>query len=740
MPPVRHAAQRASVYTPPAVFYELERDFQRQGRKRAGGTRSMGSGGEKRVLQPHGGGRASRDDEGASEEEEEEDQLASSADEDFDEWLLAQADGLDRAVSGQGRHRKKRVKNGRGRSSGQRKRDMLRSLPEEVLVNIISYLPLSALQAFAHLSSWLRNFLLDDAVDPIWANARAADGLPELSAGEWVWEDGAVAELVHGKTCAMCGVHSARWPDAFVRIRLCKKCRSANIVRLYRLKETHPALHPAVKDCVIRSLQAPSNPHHRSKTAYGFLPSLNAHDDALWALQERDEQDDERFYAEQFAAASSGTRSRPSGGGGGSEDGDGGERGRYDLAPRRKEGEWGRRVREYVRGRREKCEAVEREGGALFEALVELYAAEDATNGGRKNGNEQSSARRKAIEARVLALDTEDKWTQDDFEGAWLDHKLINTGLEEITDPEWVALQPKVLNVLRAARKKRLAAVAEQERETRREALRPAYYALRTRQQTAAARVWTPLFADFLLFPSVLPLWEPAGATVDAAAIAAAQDGIDEDLNEWRTGIRLHTLRLALANTLDIPDDEELDSDADALTSDVYGDDFFELVGAGVMCAVEGCYQPARGKKGAPEHEPAQPTFFGSLTEVLLHQQIAHDDLVPSAREVARARRGEERGAYRVALPLEVSNAVVAICDAASLDDETATAEDLDEVFETEGAWVRWWNLPGGGNGRKEKDWRAVLCHIYRHVVKAARSRPPTVIPIPVIELNLGKE
>lgn len=293
------------------------------------------------------------------------------------------------------------------------------------------------------------------------------------------------------------------------------------------------------------------------------------------------------------------------------------------------------------------------------------------------------------------------------FIGPWLTNKVVNHGSDVISDSDWADLKPQVLKIFASSRKKRKAAEATKAQHERREALLPAYQAFRLKQSSATGVIWTPLFADWLLWPSVRALWQPHDAVVDEAAIAAAQEGMDEDLNDWRVGLRLHVIKLVLSNTLDIADNEELDTDADAYDADEYDDDFLALLSSHVLCSIEGCYRTAKGHKGSPDYEPAQHTYLGSLVDVLCHQHEAHDSLEPSAKDLARPVDREPR--YRVALPLEVSCTVVAMCELAGLDDEKATAEDLDDVLAAEGAFVQWANMPGGGHGKKEEDFRAVV-------------------------------
>ena len=185
-----------------------------------------------------------------------------------------------------------------------------------------------------------------------------------------------------------------------------------SIVGLDHLNETDSDLHGAAKDCVVRSRRAFSSPTHplcavadvvllqrRSTTlsscarrvrpspppalvplprsprsrppllavTHGYLPALEFESDILWRFQDKDDADDEEFYATKFAAAwahTSGSRAAVGSKGGG--------QGKYDEAPRRKDGEWGRRVREYVEKRRAACARVEKVRPSLARLVSRL--------------------------------------------------------------------------------------------------------------------------------------------------------------------------------------------------------------------------------------------------------------------------------------------------------------------------------------------------------------------------------
>lgn len=225
-----------------------------------------------------------------------------------------------------------------------------------------------------------------------------------------------------------------------------------------------------------------------------------------------------------------------------------------------------------------------------------------------------------------------------------------------------------------------------------------------------AAATFFPLFADFLLFQSTRSLWEPKEAVVDDAAWTAACEAIDEELNEWRIDVRFYALRQILSCTLDIRQDEELSSDQDAYES--YDDGFLDLLTSALVCSIKPCACAAK----------ARPTFFGSLPDLLAHQHDVHGDLKPSMAELYPKKASSIRVKYRFSLPLEVANAVVALCELCELDEETATPGDVDEFFEDDAtARLQWYNAPHETHRKKERDWRIIVRSRFPSILYAVR-------------------
>lgn len=282
------------------------------------------------------------------------------------------------------------------------------------------------------------------------------------------------------------------------------------------------------------------------------------------------------------------------------------------------------------------------------------------------------------------------------FVESWLTDELVNVGTA-VTDEEWPELKPRVVKVLNSVRKRRQSLELKSQQAARRDALKPYYEQLRQDQLSPAARTFFPLFADFLLFDSTRSLWEPKDAVVNESAYNAGRDAMEDEINGWRVDVRFYALQQILGCTLDIPHDEELSSDQDAY--DAYDDGFFDLLTSALVCAIKPCACSAQNR----------PTFFGSLPDLLDHQHEIHGELKPSMTELYSKKASAKQPKFRFSLPLEVANAVVALCELCELDEETATPGDVDEFFEDdETARLQWYNAPRETHKKKERDWRVV--------------------------------
>ncbi|GAA5837302.1 hypothetical protein JCM11251_004959 [Rhodosporidiobolus azoricus] len=777
---------RDVLYTIPDEFVALEHDFRAQTKRINSAKRASGSTGRHATRAHLGKGEdLSSGSETAAQEDDEDaevDQLASSDLEDAatkDELSRKKRKGMGGVVDGNG-------KNTDGKKNG---KDRLTKLPKEVLVEIFTSLPFPSLFSLSRCNKRLHSILLAPSSTKLWTSQRRRLGLPDLPVSE-MSEEG-YAELVYGRRCMACGKAASRMPDCFMRLRWCRSCKNMRLVRLNHLAKTHPELHLAAGLCVLRSSQSLSQPNHLALLAHWApLRALEAHSDALWRLQERDDAENEAKIAMAFAlkheAAMNGRVSKSRRHGESREDEDEGEApegaddsgvGLYAYsALGMGDGEMGKNVKRYVKKRRAMLDPLEEEGKKFFNAvkkLVDEEAHDTERKTQRKKQTEKEpylhSERRteyvslplplsgalklpSRLERRVLALG--DGFTADNFESElWQKSKTVNEGGCAVDDEEFASIKPKLLKILRNIEARSSLEAYHTSQLARQQALRPFF------DQHRAKRTFYPLFADFLQLPSVAALWQVQDGTVDSTSFSTALPALEADMEEWVVDTRLAAIFLILTRTLEIPEDEELDSDADAY--ETYGEDWLALLSSCLICPLKGCYEPpSAGKRG-------RPTFYGTLSDLFEHQHEVHGDTLALPLPVKAPKKDEDGkveptekskkdvapppALYHFSLPLEVASAADALTDllakdikamrrrneeSRSVDDDDdeldeedePTIEEVDELFEENEEWkLRWWDgVKPKGSG--EREWRKVFCHIKREAERAFKAKPPRVV------------
>ncbi|GAA6018964.1 hypothetical protein JCM10207_009215 [Rhodosporidiobolus poonsookiae] len=690
------------VYTVPDAFLELERDHRRQEKAIKGRGRSGKSGGSSARS------KQAEDSSTTSDGGEEVDQLASDLE--------------DAAMMDDSRQKKRKKRVSGGSSKGKEaEKDRLSTLPAELLEQVFSHSSLSSLLALASTSKRLRNSLVSSAGEN-WSNARVRLKLPDLEAGDMSEEQ--YATLVFGRKCTGCGKTSAAMADFFLRMHLCVPCRTAKLVNVRELKKTRPDLHPAAASCVLTTSQIPSQPSHLATSAhYALLADIENEDTALWKRQDRDAPEEEARIASLLSAkagaASSHSRPHEVAGAVGLA---------YSFSVGRGDGEWTPRVKKYVARRREKLDPLEKErrsprlqptqssslvlqeGKKLFDAVAAL-PHDEIKPVQKQDGPYQPNERRSALEKRLLEQDK--GYEAQDFSGAWTTSKLVNEGDADLDDAAFELIKPKLVKILDAAKAKRLNTAYVEACRARQNALQPFYTKLRSDE------TYFPLFADFLLLPSVRHLWLSKDIELDDAACEAAREDVKEELNEWRVAVRQRALQLVMTASVEIPDDEDFSADMDDYEE--YDEEAFELASAALVCTIAGCHRQTS------KNDPARSTFFGDLFSLLAHQHADHSGLDLPSPSYAK----KHEPAYHFDLPLPVANAVAALCEVVGLVYEEATLEDLDDKFEEdEQLRICWWDGMKK-KGSFEREWRKVICHIKREADKAAKAKR---VLIPAIE------
>ncbi|BGP57500.1 hypothetical protein JCM8202v2_005144 [Rhodotorula sphaerocarpa] len=136
---------------------------------------------------------------------------------------------------------------------------------------------------------------------------------------------------------------------------------------------------------------------------------------------------------------------------------------------------------------------------------------------------------------------------------------------------EWENLRPQAVKIVRRLFLQRASEQATYRRKARLKVL-PDHYDNIKESTDASLRPTLPLFADFLLLPSVKALWLP-DVEIDDAGWQASFEATAEELDDYRLELCLHARKLILQATLD----EEAAGAAEEIDDgEAVDDDFFE--------------------------------------------------------------------------------------------------------------------------------------------------------------------
>lgn len=214
--------------------------------------------------------------------------------------------------------------------------------------------------------------------------------------------------------------------------------------------------------------------------------------------------------------------------------------------------------------------------------------------------------------------------------------------------------------------------------------LRPRYNQLKE-SLPKSARPFVPLFVDFLLLPSIRPLWETGDLATLVQRWDEALDAIKEDLTQFRLDLAIHAHSIVLEATTD-PDrrsaDDERDDDRDDL-ADVDLDAFFARATSFVCCGAKDCRQRKNGPYDPWSRTMSNPKDLrsgavGPLVDVLEHLHENHN----AADTIQDKRRFGSAPEHHIKLPLEVACAVSALLEVNQLDPATAGVAELERAEE----------------------------------------------------------
>ncbi|GAA5911867.1 hypothetical protein JCM6882_005222 [Rhodosporidiobolus microsporus] len=616
---------------------------------------------------------------------------------------------------------------GKAREKQKPKKDYLRTMPMDVLVEIFSHLHPGELLQLSRTAKEYRSLLTDQSAKPIWRRSRRLVKLPDFDAPGMTEQF--YAQLVFVDRCGLCDKLSNGRPDFYLRCRLCSACRADNLVRINNLGKTHPEYHPATAHVVRSTPHPPSSASSVSKSRYALKSDLDFYSKEL---EQRQLEDDIASDAKLGAGKSRTTRRRSSA--------------RQEEDPSSAE-ETAGVVEGFVEEREILLEAMSKAANVVDEGFESARVAvaclrhndsnEIRTTGDAVSGRRARLDRLYCLQELVAAETGHDPFG---WEQGFKKNDLVDKD-EPLTVEEWDNIKVDVCALAEDA----LAAKAarEEEREKKRAweqvqdlrdgVIRSRYNALRAREKDAFLRSTFPLLGDFLLFESVGPLRLPKDralvktedyddtdySLLDAGAWEAALPLIEEELAQYRLELLLHATKLILSSTTDddLPDDDEILANLDK-----YDDAFFDRAAALLCCALPACAYRSGTQNGAfwwlSTRGP--PTVLGHFLDVLEHAHSKHSD--HSCKDA--------KAPFPFDRPPEVACALSALCKVGDLPFESATVEELD-ALDARGRY-EWENAPC--RRHKYNSWSDLILAVWEQARRRDLSKtrcaldPPSIV------------
>ncbi|GAA5903575.1 hypothetical protein JCM6882_002990 [Rhodosporidiobolus microsporus] len=641
------------------------------------------------------------------------------------------------------KRRKRTAKKGKGKTGArggrkgkdQGKLEVLKTLPVELLVEIFSHLNPGDLLALLRVNKSYRALLSAPASNSLWKNARKRLDLPDAKAAGGMTEI-QYAHLAFGRECQHCGKRFNH-ADFFTRQRICSQCRRDKFVRLDWLKRTHPHLHPAAGECVLPSYHTPTAASWYVSKPYGAVTDLEYYSTILWELQSKTNEEDSASSSDKELPASninapsasstnsnSRTRSTASSRLDYAESSDSDD-GKKPGSLRRS-----RAVEQFVEARDKVRRALSSEGQTLH---VRAYYAERQLSDQRAAAKQKSLSwavrskmfeRADALEQKVLDLNL--GYASSDCEGGWYDSDLVRNE-RPLTEEEWDDIKPNILKLLdrlRRAKEKRNAVTA---RQARQRALRFRYDELKS-SMPASAQPFVPLFIDFLLLPSVKPIWVDEHEDETDKRWRASLGAITEELEQYRVNLAQYAHDAVIAATVDEDDLATMEGDDEPDLSDA----FFDKATSFLACTFSNCHKLRKYRRRSSKHVGTNCIGVASLADLLKHQHLAHNNEKQlGSRDTTSP---PDSPPFRVHLPLEIACAMSAILDVGKLDPETAGRKELRRLDRA--AWLTWENSTTAKKHFYRGGWHALVMRIKRETDKAHKSRSPRSLDPPCIVLH----
>ncbi|GAA5856112.1 hypothetical protein JCM9279_002372 [Rhodotorula babjevae] len=261
--------------------------------------------------------------------------------------------------------------------------------------------------------------------------------------------------------------------------------------------------------------------------------------------------------------------------------------------------------------------------------------------------------------------------------------------------------------------------------------MRPFYDKL-LQSMPRSTRPFVPLYHDFLIIPSVKPLWV-RGAIFTEEAWLAALDDIKQEIEQFRLDLIARAHSIVLEATTGLPDDPCVLDHGERLAG---LNKFFSLATSFVCCDFRYCpYSATEGSWWIPgqgeEVGKARRDFrnIGPLVNVLEHLHKDHNN----ASTILSQRLNEAQPQFHISLPREVACATSALLEINQLDPATTRFADLDNASRgREYVWEN--NVSGRRRFAGELAWSDLLYAIKEEGEKRlVRLEPPVFLDPPVV-------
>ncbi|GAA6007263.1 hypothetical protein JCM10207_001563 [Rhodosporidiobolus poonsookiae] len=563
------------------------------------------------------------------------------------------------------------------------------TLPVELLLEIFSHLGPKELLALSNTSKTYHALLAGSASSSPWKTARKRYELPDLEIDNLT--ELQYAHLVFGTHCQLCRKKKVKHADWYLLKRTCADCRKTHLVRLDQLKRGRNDLHPLARDCVLQTF---SEWAYTAVHPFGLVQDLEYYSDILWNLERVPDAAPNQSPAVRSAPSSVDgrrtTRSSRTASLNYAEIPDSDDEGLSKLKSSRAAEDFVKSRRSIVGSFRETGRDRRRAAEAAVKQATLTVGEEPAVRG--DESWQLSWQRQKDPEAKVKELDP-----------------TFKVSLEALTDKIWERIKPQVLKVADRERAYVVAEARVRADKDRQRELRPRYDELEDTLDESA-RPFLPLFVDFLLLPSVRPLWENLDVELDDAAWNDSLDGVLEEVEQYRLDLCFHARACILAATEDDDGSPTAQHDVDEIDlSDAHW-------------------------RGPPNEDCIG---IASLFELLEHQHKVHNR--DDSLEYSWTHKAWPNLKFRVHLPPEVACSMSALLEIGKLD--PATADEADLYTLSRNGHLVWENAPLALKKFSGwQSWRKLLVRIKRSVTTLERGKTPQTLDPPCIAFHPDDE